>query len=85
MIQLKIHGLGPQFILDIDEEEFKTLKVKDLKLRIIEHKGLSRSPDELRAIAVGHQLDNEKLLSEYSIKNATIINIVQRVNGGKVQ
>jgi hypothetical protein len=85
MLILYVHGMGGEkFIINVCEEqtEFKSFKIKQLKEKMINDKGLPMSAAHLSLIFAGKQLDDDKTFDDYQIKDKSTIMSVVRVPGG---
>ncbi|KAG2456100.1 polyubiquitin [Polypterus senegalus] len=84
--QVIIHGLRDEkttIDLGSSEEEMNNTTVLELKTKILQRlPGNSDSPEDLRLIFANKQLGDTAKLSDYQIKDKSIILMVLRLPGG---
>lgn len=84
MYQLQIMSslTGLRTMIEIEDNEFQTCTVAELKKLAMEKNGLEMELGSLRLLFGGKQLEDEKLLIDYKIMNHSSITSVMRVQGG---
>ena len=85
MFLLYIHGMGGEkYIINVCEEqaEFKNYTIIDFKYNVIKYKGLPMTASQMTLIFAGKQLEDDKNLEDYAIKDKSTLMSVVRVPGG---
>ncbi|KAG2456103.1 ubiquitin-like [Polypterus senegalus] len=84
--QVIIHGImGKKTTIDVgsSEEEMNSTTVLEVKKKLLlKLPGNSESPEDLRLNFAGKQLEDSGKLSDYQIKDKSIILLVLRLPGG---
>ncbi|XP_074480878.1 ubiquitin-like protein NEDD8 [Sebastes fasciatus] len=84
--QVVVHGLrGERMMIDLcnTDEQFKSMKVLQLKEKIAEKLPANAGQDALRLIFTDKNLDaDDVLLSEYGIQHMSVLHMVVKVPGG---
>ncbi|XP_037615331.1 NEDD8 [Sebastes umbrosus] len=84
--QVVVHGLrGEKMMIDLcnTDEQFKSMKVLQLREKIAEKLPENAGQEVLRLIFTDKNLDaDDVLLSEYGIQHMSVIHMVVKVPGG---
>ena len=66
----------------IDEDKFKNMTIKQVKLKIIKEQSLALQTENIRLIFGGKQLEDSETIRSYDIINKSTLMSVTRVPGG---